>query len=390
VIEDVRDERLARMLDAAVRDVEPEPARWSPRVLRRGSRRRAARWTAIVWAIAVFVGALGWGALQFRGSTGVGGDVAIGSLDTTGWTLSAPMSWRQQNLPACPNAPARTGVILTTADFEFRNPAGNAPGCEDRYDFAGFPSNGVALALQPVAGPSPGTSHPKDTALPVLPHQPSDGIPYGPNHSMAEIVVGGSRILILRTWVGSTAPAADVDELARIVRSLDVAGAVRWTAYRNDEVGFEVTYPEGWIRADTNLTPVLSQPHEILSVGTYPLRPGGKACIDAYLPGDALADLGADDVFLTVQESASGPGGFPPRPGTFAPSNARVAVEDLPACDEYARIPMRGWWFAFEDRGRNLFAFLAVGGDVRPESEAWRTGWDVLNSLHFDPNSSPA
>jgi hypothetical protein len=392
MIEDVRDERLAEALDAAVRHVEPEPARWSPRVMRRGSRRRAARWTAIVAAVAVFVGVVGWGALQFRRTTSVGGDVSIGSLDTTGWTLSAPSSWRQQDLPACPIAPARTGVILTTTGFEFRNPSGDAPGCEDRYVFSGFPSDGVALSLQPV-GVRIGIFRPgEDTRFPLTLDRlrRTKGIRGGPQERYTSITVDGDLVLILRTWVGPSAPRKDFDELASIVRSLEVAGAIRWTTYRNDDVGFGVTYPEGWIRADTNLTPALSQPHEILSLGTYPLRSGGKACIDAYLPGNALEDLGPNDVLLTVQESDSGPGGFPPRPGTFEPSNARVAVEDHPACDEYARIPMRGWWFAFEDQGRNLYAFLAVGGDVTPESEAWRTGWGVLNGLHFDPNSSPA
>jgi hypothetical protein len=316
----------------------------------------------------------------------VGSANTIGSLDTTGWTLTAPSDWRRQDLPACPNAPERPGVILTTADFEFRTPAGSAPGCDDQLDFAGFPSDGAALALQPAAGALPGGfRNPQDTVFPVVLHPPADGIAYGPNHSFADIVVGGSRILILRTWVGSDAPREDTDELAGIVQSLDVAGAIRWTTYRNDEVGFEVTYPEDWIRADTNLTPVLSQPHEILSLGTYPLKPGGKACIDAYLPGDALRDLGADDVFLTVQESAAGPGGFPERPEVFDPSNARLAIDDLPACDPYERIRMRGWWFAFQDQGRGLYAFLALGPDVPTGSDRWRTAWDVLNGLRFDP-----
>jgi hypothetical protein len=388
MIEDLRDERLAEALDAAVHDVEPEPARWSSRVVRRGSRRRAARWTAIVASVAIFVAALGWGALQFRRTTGVGGPVSIGSLDTTGWTLTAPSSWRRQDLPACPNAPERTGVILTTVDFEFRNPEGDAPGCEDRYVFAGFRSDGVALALQPVGiriGPLDEAS--EDTRFPLSLDRlrTSGGIRGGPQESSAAITIDGNLILILRTWVGSAAPAADVDELAGIVRSLDVAGAIHWTTYRNDQVGFEVTYPEDWIRADTNLTPALSDPHEILSLGTYPLKPGGKACIDAYLPGDALGDLGPDDVFLTVQESSAGPG-FPPRPSPFGPDEARLAVDDLPACDEYPPIPMRGWWFAFQDHGRGLYAFLAIGRDVAPKSETWRTAWQVLNGLRFDPN----
>jgi hypothetical protein len=387
VIEDVRDERLAGVLDAAVRDVEPEPAAWSPRVLRRGSRRRAARWTAIVAAIAMFVGAVGWGASQFRTGIGVGDANTIGSLDTTGWTLSIPSDWRRQDLPACPDAPERTGVILTTADFEFRNPDGDAPGCEDRYVFAGFPSSGVALALQPV-GVRIGVGRPaEDTRFPLSLDRlrMSRGIRGGPRESYAGITIDGNQILIVRTWIGRDAPQKDAAELAGIVSSLDVRGAVRWTTYRNEQAGFEVTYPEDWIRAETNLTPQLSQPHEILSLGTYPLQPGGKACIDAYLPGDALADLGASDVFVTVQESGAGPGGFPSRPEVFEPADARLAVEDLPACDPYPRLPIRGWWFAFEDQGRGLYAFLALGPDVATGGERWQMAWEVLNSLRFDP-----
>jgi hypothetical protein len=387
MIEDLRDERLAEALDAAVHDVEPEPARWSSRVVRRGSRRRAARWTAIVASVAIFVAALGWGALQFRRTTGVGGPVSIGSLDTTGWTLTAPSSWRRQDLPACPNAPERTGVILTTADFEFRNPDGDSPACYDRFGFAGFASDGVALALLP-EGVRRGVFRPaEDTRFPLTIDRlrRTRGIRGGPEESYAEITIDGNQILIVRTWVGSAAPAADVDELAGIVQSLDVAGAIHWTTYRNDQIGFEVTYPEDWIRADTNLTPALGTPHEILSLGTYPLTPGGKACIDAYLPGNALAALEANDVFITVQEESAGPG-FPRRPDTFEPANARLVVEDLPACDQYPPIPMRGWWFAFQDHGRGLYAFLAIGRDVAPESETWRTAWQVLNGLRFDPN----
>ena len=391
MIEDVRDERLAEALDAAVRDVEPEPARWSAQVVRRGSRRRAARWTAMVVAVAIFVGAVGWGALQFRRTSGVGGRAPIGSLATTGWTLSAPSSWRRQNLPACPNAPERTGVILTTADFEFRNPSGDAPGCEDRYVFARFPSDGVAIALQPV-GARIGVGRPReDTRLPLTLEglRRTNGIRGGPQERYTGITVDGDLVLILRTWVGSSASAAAVDELGGIVRSLDVAGAITWTTYRNDNVGFEVTYPKDWLRADTNLTPALGTPHEILSLGTYPLRPGGKACIDVYLPARALQDLGANDVFITVQEESAGPG-FPKRPDTFEPTNARLAIEDLPACGTYARVPMRGWWWAFQDQGRGLYAFLAVGRDVAPDGEAWRAAWDVLNSLRFDQVPWPA
>lgn len=387
--DDVRDERLGEVLDAAIRDLEPAAASRSSDVFRRGSRRRAARWTAIVAAIAIFVGGVGWASLllrEGRTSSGAGSWTSIGSLETTGWTLRAPSDWRMQDLSACPNAPERTGVVLTTADFEFLHPDGLEPGCQGRFVLAGFPTDGIALALEPVGDFGVFPTPPPETMFPLSLDRlrPSGGIRGGPRESALEITIHREMVLILRTWVGPNAPPSDVQRLAEIVGSLDVAGAIRWTTFRDEERGFEVTYPEDWLLADTNLTPVLSDPHEILSIGTYPLRPGGKACIDAYLPGDALQDLGARDVFITVQESSRGSGG-PARPESFGPGAARLAVDGLPACDTYEPIPMRGWWFAFGDQGRSFYAFLSLGPEAAGDATIREAAWQVLDSLSFDP-----
>ncbi len=77
------------------------------------------------------------------------GLASAGSLKSTGWTLQHPSGWRVQSLPACPNAPARVGIIVTDTDFVFRNPSGQPPACGDRLVLAGFPKNGVAVALEP-------------------------------------------------------------------------------------------------------------------------------------------------------------------------------------------------------------------------------------------------
>jgi hypothetical protein len=143
--------------------------------------------------------------------------------------------------------------------------------------------------------------------------------------------------------------------------------------------GFSVTYPDDWVRAGQSLTPELSDPHEILSLGTYPLRP---ACTDAYLPGNALADLGTGDVFITLQEASAQ--GMPPRPAAFGPDAARIAFHGFPACNGYGAVPFRGWWIAFADQGRGFYAFVALGPGVAHDGQVVRLVWHVLNSLRFD------
>ena len=135
--------------------------------------------------------------------------------------------WWIQDFPACPNAPARTGAIVTNTDFEFGNPRGEAPGCEDRFVLEGFPPDGVALALMPVGirigifGPSSDTPFP--IALDQL--QPTGGIEGGPAASYLGVTVGGDQIMFVRTWIGPDAPADAANQLKAVLGSLEVAGA---------------------------------------------------------------------------------------------------------------------------------------------------------------------
>ncbi|HEX9123047.1 MAG TPA: hypothetical protein VF984_06760 [Actinomycetota bacterium] len=60
-------------------------------------------------------------------------------------------------------------------------------------------------------------------------------------------------------------------------------------------------------------------------------------------------------------------------------------VTELPACDSYAAVPMRGWWFAFTDQGRSFCAFAAVGNAIARDGQVLQLVWHVLDSLRFDP-----
>ena len=229
--EDVRDERLGELLDASVRRMQPVAEDHLPHVLRRGGRRRAARWSAIGVALIVFVAAVVWTTANVGGRRiqplDTSNWASAGSLESTGWTLAYPPDWRIQRLPACPNAPARTGAIVTNTDFEFRNPEGEAPGCEDRFVLEGFPRDGVALALMPV-GNRIGIFVPgSETRFPMSwdQLQPTGGIEGGPGASYLGVTVGGSRVMYVRTWIGPDASADSSDQLIAVAGSLEVAGA---------------------------------------------------------------------------------------------------------------------------------------------------------------------
>jgi hypothetical protein len=307
-----------------------------------------------------------------------------GSLDTTGWTLAYPPHWRIQDLPACPNAPDRTGAVVTSAGVRVAFPTG-PPNCEGVPRFNPFPPDGIAFAVIPV-GVRFGLAFPElNTPFPVSWDQlvPAGESSSGPPEHYLGITVRKNLIMMVRAWIGPSASPAAVEDLKAVVASLEVKGATHWTIYRNDGRGFSVTYPDDWVRAGQSLTPELGFPRDFLSLGTYPLRPGGKACFDAYLPGNALADLGHADAFVTVQEAS--PEGMPARPPTIGPDAATVTVDGLPACDEYKSIQLEGWWIPFADQGRGFYVFVAVGPFASNDQQTMAVVWHIVNSLQFDP-----
>jgi len=404
---DVRDEALGALLERAAVGIESAQADRLPDVLRRGSRRRAARFTAIGAAVAVFVGAISWAGIAIREENDtipadVGDWRTFSSLEDNGWTIHVPPPWRVQVLPSCPNAPERIGAIVTNTDFKFLNPRGESPRCEDRFVFKGFPSDGVAFAFMPV-GFRLGVVIPQpNTVFPLSPRRltKTDSLSGGASESFVGIWEGEVNLAIVRRWVGPDVSASDVDALDRMLASLQVRSGVRWTesdgglTTLHDEMrGYTVTYPNDWTVTDENLTPWLSSPSEILSLGTFPLRVSehaddGFRLFDAPVAPAALQDMQSDDAFISLQESGGvSAGSTENRPDYFGPRGCDESIygcrpsQELP--EAWRKAPFRAWWIPFEDKGRAFYLFVAIGTEATPQLR--QQAWAVADSILFEP-----
>jgi hypothetical protein len=151
----------------------------------------------------------------------------------------------------------------------------------------------------------------------------------------------------------------------------------RWVTYRDESSGLEVRYPRDWYRSEERLTPLLADPKEILSLGTYPLRQGGERCV--HYPVYALEDLGPEDAFISVQERAPPfpAAGYPPRPSRFElPTRAGTGGFCVPSEQRLDE------WRSFSDNGRAFYLLIALGEAASEETRKELLA--VLNSLGFD------
>jgi len=142
-----------------------------------------------------------------------------------------------------------------------------------------------------------------------------------------------------------------------------------------------VTYPTSWFRATQQLTPHLSEPHEILALGTYSLRPGGPNC--AQFPVNAIRDLGPEDALIWLAER-TGPGDAPPRPESFLSAVSAQGTDESPAClsskkDFTHRV------ITFSDAGRVFELYVAYGPSIPASRFAELLA--ILGALRFDPKA---
>jgi hypothetical protein len=403
---DARDEALGALMDRAAVAIDAEPVERLPEVLRRGSRRRAARFTAIGAAIAVFVGATSWAGLTLRGGqqaipADIGNWRTFASLQGDGWTVQVPPSWRVQELGRCQGPHLQLlGAIVTNVDFEFRNRQGGLADCWDAYVWAGFPPDGVAFGLEPYSPFGLATRGPV-TPFPLTPDAlaQTGAVRGGPSESSALIKIPGESypVAIVRRWVGPEATPEDVAALDRLLGSLQIRGAARWmetaettNTLHDEQHGYTVTYPIGWTVADENLTPQLAAPTEILSLGTFPLRAGrdiddGLRLFDAPVAPKALEDMTSADAFVSLQESGADAALFEGRPDHFGPLGCEDAIFDCRA-ENWNGVPFLAWWIPFEDQGRAFYLFVAIGDEASPELR--QQAWDVADSLSFGPAAS--
>jgi hypothetical protein len=154
------------------------------------------------------------------------------------------------------------------------------------------------------------------------------------------------------------------------------SSAEPWVTYEDTARAYRISYPASWQRAGKPLTPRLMDPHEILTLGTHRLRPGGERC--NHVPENAMRDLRRGDVLLTLQERR-GSGGFGDRPRPFRLSPSRPS----PPQDCAGRTDISESQDGFRDAGRGLHVFTTFG----PEAEAARRTEveRVVESLVLEP-----
>jgi len=142
--------------------------------------------------------------------------------------------------------------------------------------------------------------------------------------------------------------------------------------------GIQVEVPPGWLVAQENLTPWLSQPTEVLSVGTFEMPvsrdPGDELRVsDAPVAPAALAAMTATDAFVSVE--ASGHTDAPDdRPPSF-----RTAKDRACCSAQTGDYPFNWWWIPYIDQGRAFYLFVAIGNQA--DSNTSDQAWAIADSL---------
>lgn len=147
--------------------------------------------------------------------------------------------------------------------------------------------------------------------------------------------------------------------------------------------GYSLTLPAGWHRAPRNLTPELTEPREILSIATYPLRYERRArCAIGGCPTPALNGFRAADVLVSIQER---------RQARPARKDVAIDLERRQTASEPGQPPCvrtRVAWYAFEEfaqAGRTFYVLAIVGR--RASAQAREELNQVLGSLRFGTTS---
>lgn len=394
---DVRDERLAELLDRAVRGV--QPATSPERAIRRGDWRRALHFAASIITVVAFVTGAIWAA-AIVGTDG--GKPADGSTIVTftspeaPWTFEYPSAWGVRTMDRA--GPELAANILRTTVANVPVPADAQYGPDSSANATSLFGDAGALVLvqrlwthaTPLGGENQGPGPFAEDAQ-------------NPGWTFRERArCDGTLCFHVIEWLGPAVSEEDRAAAAAVADSVRLASIERWTetdgvrtTLHDENDLFTVTYPSDWIVSDEPINDWVCSPFEILALATYPVRPGGEAVMDAQLPSNAVDDLGPNDILIWVNDSGSACGGareagrgvgFPERPERFGPVNVCGDFDRLCSTDGRDLVPgIRGWWIAFEDAGRGIYAFVGMGEQAYADGARAQLAWDVLDSLRFLP-----
>ena len=209
--------------------IEPDQDR-SKRDIRRGRPGRAALLAAVGAAVVLLI--TSFMASLAAPSSSDDGLRGLGSLASDGWSLAVPGTWRSTAITGCenrPDSPVHDGIIVSSVGFAYTDPQGGSPSCEDRFIWAGYPSAGVALSIEPVGfrtGIFTGTMPPTPLPLTPLALSRTDSIRGGPSMRYVDIVLPDANLVaVVRTFTGPDASATDRAALDQALASIRFAGS---------------------------------------------------------------------------------------------------------------------------------------------------------------------
>ncbi len=393
---DVQDERLAELLDRAVRGVQPTTA--PERAIRRGNWRRALYIAASIVTVVAFVS----GAILAAAIVGTGGGrpadestIVTFTSPEAPWTFEYPSAWSVRTVDHA--SPELTANILRTTVANVPVPSDTQYGPNSSPNATSLFGDAGAVVLierlwthaMPLGGEDQGPGPLAEDAQ-------------NPGWMFRERVrCDGTLCFHVIEWFGPAASEEDRATAAAIADSVRLASIERWTetdgvrtTLHDENDLFTVTYPSDWFVSDKPINDWVCSPFEILALATYPLRPGGEAVTDFQLPSNALDDLGPNDILIWLNDGGSACGGertsdnrsgFPKRPERFGPVGACGDNRLCPTDGRDVVHGIRGWWFAFQDAGRGFYVFVGMGEQAYADEARAQLAWDVLDSLRFLP-----
>jgi hypothetical protein len=329
---DVRDERLAELLDTAVRGI--KPAMSPERAIRSGNWRRGLYLAASIVTVVAFVsGAILAAAIVRSGGGEPASESTIASFTSreAPWTFDYPSAWSVRTMEHA--GPELRANILRTTVANVPVPA-NA-------DY-GPNSSGSATSLFGDAGAVVLIERLWTHAAPLGVKDQGPG-PFvedaqNPGWTFRERArCDGTLCFHVIEWLGPAVSDQDRAAVAAIADSVRLGNVERWsdtdgvrTTLHDENDLFTVTFPSEWIVSDEPINTRTCSPFEILALATYPLRPGGEAVIDTQLPSNAVDDMGPNDILIWVNDSGSTCGGPYDRRGSDPPSRARAGPGSAP------------------------------------------------------------